>query len=42
MAITPRIRPCVWFADQAEQAAEFYTGIFPNLGELKRAHAGIA
>ncbi len=30
MAITPRIRPCLWFADQAEQAAEFYTGIFPN------------
>ncbi|HEY0037084.1 MAG TPA: VOC family protein [Longimicrobium sp.] len=30
MSITPRIRPCLWFADQAEQAAEFYTGIFPN------------
>ncbi len=30
MAITPRIRPCLWFADEAEQAAEFYTGIFPN------------
>jgi predicted 3-demethylubiquinone-9 3-methyltransferase (glyoxalase superfamily) len=30
MALTPRIRPCLWFADQAEQAAEFYTGIFPN------------
>jgi predicted 3-demethylubiquinone-9 3-methyltransferase (glyoxalase superfamily) len=30
MAITPRIRPCLWFADEAEQAAGFYTGIFPN------------
>jgi predicted 3-demethylubiquinone-9 3-methyltransferase (glyoxalase superfamily) len=30
MAITPRIRPCLWFTDEAEQAAEFYTGIFPN------------
>lgn len=25
-----RIRPCLWFADQAEDAARFYTGIFPN------------
>lgn len=25
-----RISPCLWFDDQAEQAAEFYTGIFPN------------
>ena len=23
-----RISPCLWFDDQAEQAAEFYTGIF--------------
>ena len=22
--------PCLWFDDQAEQAAEFYTSIFPN------------
>lgn len=24
------ITPCLWFADQAEEAATFYTGIFPN------------
>ncbi len=29
--ITPqRITPCLWFADQAEPAAWFYVGIFPN------------
>lgn len=26
----PRITPCLWFDDQAEEAAEFYTGIFRN------------
>ena len=25
-----RIVPCLWFADQAEQAAHFYTSIFKN------------
>jgi len=25
-----RITPCLWFDDQAEEAAGFYTGIFPN------------
>ena len=30
MAVTPRISPCLWFADQAEEAAGFYTGIFRN------------
>lgn len=30
MSITPRIAPCLWFADQAEEAASFYVGIFPN------------
>lgn len=30
MATLQRIRPCLWFADQAEQAAQFYTGIFEN------------
>ena len=24
------IVPCLWFDDQAEEAAKFYTGIFPN------------
>ena len=30
MAITSRITPCLWFADQAEDAAKFYVGIFRN------------
>jgi predicted 3-demethylubiquinone-9 3-methyltransferase (glyoxalase superfamily) len=25
-----KITPCLWFDDQAEQAAQFYTSIFPN------------
>jgi predicted 3-demethylubiquinone-9 3-methyltransferase (glyoxalase superfamily) len=25
-----RIAPCLWFASQAETAAEFYTSVFPN------------
>ena len=27
-----RIAACLWFDDQAEEAARFYTGIFPNSG----------
>ena len=30
MSITTRIRPCLWFNDQAEDAARLYTGIFKN------------
>ena len=31
MTITrQRITPCLWFADEAEEAAKFYTGIFKN------------
>ena len=30
MAVTHRISPCLWFADQAEEAARFYTSVFPN------------
>jgi predicted 3-demethylubiquinone-9 3-methyltransferase (glyoxalase superfamily) len=31
MTITrQRITPCLWFADEAEEAAKFYTGIFTN------------
>lgn len=30
MHFTRRIAPCLWFDDQAEEAAEFYTGIFRN------------
>ena len=30
MATLERITPCLWFTDEAEEAARFYTGIFPN------------
>ncbi len=35
---TPRITPCLWFDDQAEEAAKFYTGIFKNskIGKITR------
>ena len=28
--VTQRITPCLWFDHQAEEAARFYCGIFPN------------
>ena len=36
MATTKRIQPCLWFDDQAEEAAKYYTGIFKNskIGEI--------
>jgi predicted 3-demethylubiquinone-9 3-methyltransferase (glyoxalase superfamily) len=30
MKVIQRISPCLWFDDQAEEAAKFYTGIFEN------------
>ena len=30
MATLQRIQPCLWFDTQAEEAARFYAGIFPN------------
>ena len=30
MVTTQRITPCLWFANEAEAAARFYTGIFKN------------
>ena len=30
MQVTPKIAPCLWFDAQAEEAATFYTSIFPN------------
>ena len=30
MQVVQRITPCLWFDDQAEEAARFYTGIFRN------------
>jgi len=34
----PALTPCLWFDDQLEEAAEFYTGIFPgsSIGHLSR------
>jgi predicted 3-demethylubiquinone-9 3-methyltransferase (glyoxalase superfamily) len=30
MQVSQKIAPCLWFDNQAEQAAQFYTGIFKN------------
>ena len=30
MHIQQKIVPCLWFDEQAEEAAAFYTGIFPD------------
>jgi predicted 3-demethylubiquinone-9 3-methyltransferase (glyoxalase superfamily) len=30
MHVVQKIAPCLWFDDQAQEAAEFYTGIFRN------------
>ena len=41
MTITSGISPCLWFDDDLEEAARFYTGIFPNssIGHLARYNA---
>jgi predicted 3-demethylubiquinone-9 3-methyltransferase (glyoxalase superfamily) len=48
MSTKPRITPCLWFDTQAEQAVNFYTGIFRNsriteigrYGEAGKEHHG--
>ena len=30
MPTTPKITPCLWFDNQAEEAAKFYTSVFKN------------
>lgn len=43
MPTTHTITPCLWFDDQAEDAARFYTSIFPNsqiLDVTKYSEAG--
>ena len=37
-ALSSSISPCLWFDDDLEEAATFYTGIFPNssIGHLAR------
>jgi predicted 3-demethylubiquinone-9 3-methyltransferase (glyoxalase superfamily) len=32
--------PCLWFADQAEEAVRFYMSIFPNSKIVETAHYG--
>lgn len=38
MQITNKISPCLWFDTQAEEAARFYAGIFPDskIGKIAR------
>lgn len=38
MAAIQRIAPCLWFDDEAEEAAKFYAGIFKNsrIGRISR------
>ena len=38
----PKITPFLWFDDQAEQAVDFYTSVFPNSKILEVARHGEA
>jgi len=40
--LASRIQPCLWFDTQAEEAANFYVGIFPNSRILSVSHYGEA
>ena len=42
MTLTTTISPCLWFEDSLEEAAAFYTGIFPrsSVGHLTRQPDG--
>ncbi len=42
MAKLTRIVPCLWFDDEGEEAAKFYTGIFENSRILDVTHYGAA
>jgi predicted 3-demethylubiquinone-9 3-methyltransferase (glyoxalase superfamily) len=42
MKITSKIAPCLWFDSQAEEAANFYTGIFRNSRVVATSHYGEA
>jgi predicted 3-demethylubiquinone-9 3-methyltransferase (glyoxalase superfamily) len=42
MKLSQKIAPCLWFASEAEEAARFYTGIFPDSKILKIARYGQA
>jgi predicted 3-demethylubiquinone-9 3-methyltransferase (glyoxalase superfamily) len=38
MQTSPRLSPCLWFDNQAEDAANFYIGIFPDSRIIKVTH----
>ena len=40
--VAQKITPCLWFDDQAQEAAEFYIAIFPNSKIMKIARYGEA
>ncbi|MBO9698866.1 MAG: VOC family protein [Sporocytophaga sp.] len=40
MSVVNRIIPCLWFDDQAEEAAKFYTSIFKNSRITKTSYYG--
>ena len=42
MLVSQRIAPCLWFDNQAEEAARFYTSIFPNSRILHTSYYGKA
>src|SRR6185295_17585653 len=42
MKFSQKIAPCLWFAGEAEEAARFYTGIFPDSKIVKIARYGKA
>lgn len=42
MATLQKITPCLWFDHQAEEAAKFYTSIFPNSRILQISRYGEA
>lgn len=42
MPSVQQIAPCLWFDDQAEEAANFYTSIFPNSKIVNVARYGAA
>src|SRR5262245_48918096 len=37
-----RITPCLWFDTEAEEAAQFYTSVFPNSRTVRVSHYGSA
>ena len=38
----PKITPWLWFDDEAEEAANFYTSVFPNSQIVETTHYGSA